>query len=135
VKEIQSVLKLVADGLKSIAQCVEAISEKVDELAESQTTEMAKSPAKPKARKSVSAATKKKTVKKTGRKTPKKKAAKVPTAAETVYKFISTSKNGIDVTALVKKTGYDRKKLSNAIYRLVKQGKIESIGKGVYVKI
>ena len=131
MKEIQSVLKLVADGLKSLAQCVEAISDKVDELAESQTAEQTKSAAKPEAKEF---APKKKVTRKAAAKAPKKKAARAPTAAETVYKFISTSKNGIDVTTLVKKTGYDRKKLSNAIYRLVKQGKIESIGKGVYVK-
>jgi predicted Rossmann fold nucleotide-binding protein DprA/Smf involved in DNA uptake len=135
MKEIHSVLKLVAEGLKTIAQGVEAISEKVDELAKSQTAEEPKAGAKPKAKKSLSAATKKKTVKKTARKTPKKRAAKAPTAAETVYKFISTSKNGIDVATLIQKTGYDRKKISNVIYKLGKQGKIKSIKKGVYVKV
>ena len=131
MKEIQSVLKLVADGLKSIAQCVEAISDKVDEYAESQTAEQTKSAAKPEAKESPP---KKKVTRKKTVEAPKKKAAKAPTAAETVYKFISTSKNGINVATLVQKTGYDRKKLSNVIYRLGKQGKIKSIGKGVYVK-
>ena len=131
MKEIQSVLKLVADGLKSIAQCVEAISDKVDEYAESQTAEQTKYAAKPEAKES---APKKKVTRKKTVEAPKKNAAKAPTASETVCNVISTSKNGIDVTTLVQKTGYDRKKLSNAIYKLRKQGKIKSTGKGVYVK-
>lgn len=106
MKDIQSVLKLVADGLKSIAKCVEAISDKVDEAAESQTAEKPKSPAKPKARKSVSAATKKKAVNKTARKTPKKKAAKAPTAAETVYNVISKSTESVNTATLIKETAH-----------------------------
>jgi hypothetical protein len=35
----------------------------------------------------------------------------------------------------LKKTGYDRKKVANMVYRLGKQGKIKSIKKGVYVKV
>ncbi len=131
MKEIQSVLKLVADGLKTIAQGVEAISEKVDELAESQTAEMAKTAAKPKDKK---LAPKKRVTRKTAAKALKKRTAKAPTAAETVYKLISTSKKGLNVATLMQKTGYDRKKISNVIYKLGKQGKIKSIEKGVYVK-
>jgi hypothetical protein len=134
MKEIQSVLKLVSDGLKTIAQGVEAISEKVDELGKSQTAEKSKPAAKPKARKSAPASSKKKPAKKTARKAPKKKAAKSPTAGETVFKIISRSKKGVDTTTLMKKTGYDRKKVANAVYNLGKQGKIKTVEKGVYVK-
>jgi predicted Rossmann fold nucleotide-binding protein DprA/Smf involved in DNA uptake len=135
VKEIQSILKLVADGLKTIAQSVEAISEKVNQLAESHTAEEPKAAAKPKAKKSLSAATKKETVKKTARKTPKKKAAKAPTAAETVYNVISKSTKGVNTANLMKETGYDRKKVANMVYKLGKQGRIKRVEKGVYVKV
>ena len=134
MKEIQSLLKILSDGLKTIAQGVEAISEKINEFAESQAAEELKAAARSKAKKSVSAATKKKTVNKTARKTPKKKAAKAPTAAETVYDAISKSTEGVNTTTLMKETGYDRKKVANLIYKLGKQGKIKSIEKGVYVK-
>jgi predicted Rossmann fold nucleotide-binding protein DprA/Smf involved in DNA uptake len=122
MNEIQSLLKIVSDGLKMIAQGFEAVSEKVDEIAKSQADEEPKAAANPKAKKSAPAA-------------PKKKAAKAPTAAETVEQIIGRSKKGIDTTTLMKKTGYDRKKVANLVFKLGKQGKIKSIDKGVYVKI
>ena len=58
MKELQSVLNIVSDGLKTLAKGVEAIAEKVDEAAKSQGAVTPK-------RKKSSAATKKvKTVKK-----------------------------------------------------------------------
>jgi hypothetical protein len=134
MKEVQSVLKLVSDGLKTIAQGVEAISEKVDELARSQTAGKPKAAAKAKAKKPASAAPRMKASRKTSAKPTKKKAAKAPIAAKTVLKIISRSKKGVDTKTLMKKTGYDRKKISNVIYNLGKQGQIKSVEKGVYVK-
>jgi hypothetical protein len=129
VKEIQTLLNIVSDGLKVLAQGIEAISKKVDEIAESQTAEM------PKAKKPTPAAAESKKAGKTAAKAPAKKAAAAPTAAETVLKIISGSKKGVDMPTLMKKTGYDRKKVSNVIYKLGKLGKIKSIQKGVYVKV
>jgi hypothetical protein len=128
MKEIQRLLKIVSDGLKTIAHRVDDLSGKVDENTKSQTA------AKPKAKKSALAVPKKKTTRKTDAKVSKKKTAKIPTAAETVYKVISKSKKGVDTTTLMQKTGYDRKKVANMVYRLGKQGKIKSLKKGVYVK-
>jgi hypothetical protein len=34
----------------------------------------------------------------------------------------------------MEKTGFDQKKTYNIVYKLKKQGKIKSAGKGVYVK-
>lgn len=135
MKEIQSLLKIMSDGLKTIARGIEAVSDKVNEAAISQSAEKAETGAEPKARISAStAARKKKPVRKKTARGPKKKAATPPTAVETVFKIISRSKKGIDVATLMKKTGYDRKKISNLIYKLGKQGKIKTIDKGVYVK-
>lgn len=128
MKEIQSLLKIVSDGLKTIAQRVEAISGKINEIAKSQSGK------KPQVAKGRPAAPLKKVAKKTA-KAPKKKAATAPTAAETVFKIVSRSKKGVDAATLMKKTGYDRKKVANMVYKLSKQGKIKSIQKGVYVKI
>ena len=134
MKEIQSVLKLVADGLKVIAQGVEAISEKINEFAESQAAEEPKAAAKPKVKKFVPDVTKKKPARKSSAKTPKTKTAKAPTAAETVYNVISKSTESVNTATLMKETGYDRKKVANLVYKLGKQGKIRNIEKGVYVK-
>lgn len=129
MKEIQSVLKIMSDGMKMIAQGIEAISEKVDEIAESQSAEEAKDKTSRRSAPPAKAARAK-----TAAKAPKKKAAAAPTAAETVYKIISRSKKGADMATLMKKTGYDRKKVANIIYKLSKQGQIKSIDKGVYMK-
>jgi hypothetical protein len=130
MKEIQSMLKILSDGLKMIAQGMEAVSEKVDEIAKSQAAEEPKAAAK----KSSPAAAKKRPARKAAFKAPKKKAAKAPTAAETVYNVISRSKKGVDTATLMKKTGYDRKKIANMVYRLGKQEKIKTVEKGIYVK-
>jgi hypothetical protein len=128
MKEIPSLLKIVSDGLKMIAQGIEAVSDKVDEIAKSQTAE------KPKGKKPAPAAAKSKKAGKPAAKAPVKKAAAAPTAGETVLKIISESEQGADTATIMKKTGYDSKKVANMVYRLGKQGKIKSIRKGVYVK-
>jgi len=128
MKEIQSVLKIVSDGLKMIAQGIEAISEKVDEMAKSQGAE---APQGKTGRRSVP--TQKAATQKSAARAPQKKAA-APTAAETVHQIISSSQKGVDMATLMKKTGYDRKKVANIIYKLGKQARIKSIDKGVYVK-
>ncbi|MBW2176669.1 MAG: GIY-YIG nuclease family protein [Deltaproteobacteria bacterium] len=67
------------------------------------------------------------------KKTPAKKAAKV-TAADRVLKVINRTKKGIDTSGLMKKTGFDNKKVANIIFKLKKQGKIKNPEKGLYVK-
>jgi len=128
MKEMQSLLKMVSDGLKTLAQGVEAIAEKVDEASK------IKSPAEPKLKKPATAAKKAKSVKTPAPRTAKKKAAKPTTAVDTVLNIIGRSKNGVNTASIKAKTGYDQKKVANIIYKLKKQGKIKSIEKGVYMK-
>ena len=65
----------------------------------------------------------------------KKVAAKKPvTAVDAVLKIINRSKKGVDIAALMKKTGFNQKKIHNVVYKLKKQGKVKSVGKGVYLK-
>ncbi|MBW1898865.1 MAG: hypothetical protein JRI61_07385, partial [Deltaproteobacteria bacterium] len=65
----------------------------------------------------------------------KKAAKKAPAIAiETVVGLIKRSKKGVDVATLIKKTGYDAKKISNLVYKAKKRGDIKSGAKGVYVK-
>ena len=54
-------------------------------------------------------------------------------ATDAALGFIKRSKKGLDTSALVQKTGYDRRKIANIVYRLKSQGKIKSDGKGLYV--
>jgi predicted Rossmann fold nucleotide-binding protein DprA/Smf involved in DNA uptake len=75
-----------------------------------------------------------KTVKaKPAKKSTTKKPAKL-TAVDTILGIIKRSKKGVGVAELMKNTSFDQKKTYNIVYKLKKQGKIKSAGKGVYVK-
>ncbi|MFH1282498.1 MAG: hypothetical protein ABII27_02420 [bacterium] len=123
-KDPQSVTKELNALAKKVNQIVVAVG-KLDKP---------KTAKKPKAK-----AVKRKSVKKTVVKkvAVKKPAAKKPgqlTAVDTVLGFINRSKKGIDTAALAKKTGFSQKKIHNIVYKLKKQDKVKSEGKGFYVK-
>ena len=79
-------------------------------------------------------AVKAKAMKKTPAKKVAVKKAKPATAVDTILAIIKRSKKGAGTAALMEKTGYNQKKMSNPIYKLRKQIRIESVGKGVYLK-
>ncbi len=135
MKEMQSLLKMVSDGLKTLAQGVEAIAEKVDEAAKTKSAGKAKGKKQPApVKKAKSVSKKAKAVKKPAPKVAKKKAVKPATAVDTVLNIIRRSKKGVNTAAIKAKTGYDQKKVANIIFKLKKQGKINAMQKGVYVK-
>ena len=122
MKNLKKDLQAVAKALKGLAVKVEKIQKQVEKLD------------KPKAKAKVSK-------KAPARKAPakrvaaKKAAAKKPaTAVDTVLKIINSSKKGAGTAALMKKTGFNQRKIHNAIYKLKKQGKVKSVGKDVYLK-
>jgi len=84
---------------------------------------------KPKA-KSIKPKTKAKTVTK---KAPAKGAKKTDT--DKVLEIIHRSKKGVDTATLMKKTGFDQKKVRNMLNRTYKQGKITRVEKGIYVGV
>jgi hypothetical protein len=51
---------------------------------------------------------------------------------QTVLDMIKKSKAGIAAGALIKKTGFDGKKIHNTLFKALKEGKIERVGRGVY---
>jgi putative endonuclease len=147
-KQLQQVSKEI---LQQVSKEIKALSKKVDKLAAA-----AAKASKPKKAASKKAASKKAAAKKTvdrkapakktvakkkapakkaapKKKAPAKKATKV-TAAEAVLKVINRSKKGVNTATLMKKTGFDNKKVANIIFKLKKQGKIKNPEKGLYVK-
>jgi hypothetical protein len=56
------------------------------------------------------------------------------TSVENVLGFIKRSKKSLDTDTLMKKTGYNRKKIANIVFKLKKRGQIKSTGKGLYAK-
>jgi len=77
---------------------------------------------------------KKKTVKAKAVKKAVLKKPKTSSAIDTVMGFIQRSKKGIDTGNLVTKTGFNKRKIANVIFKLKKQGKIKSTVRGIYVK-
>ena len=84
---------------------------------------------KPKA-KSVKTAPKSKAVSK---KTPTKGGKTTDT--DKVLAIINRSKKGVDTATLMKKTGFNQKKVRNMLNRTYKQGKITRVAKGIYVGV
>ena len=72
--------------------------------------------------------------KKASKASAKKKAVQI-TATDQVLKIINRLKKGADTATLMKKTGFDQKKVRNILNRTFKQGKIKRVDKGVYVGV
>jgi len=136
MKEIEKILKTVSDGLKLAAQGILSLAEKVNEAAEAMgTTE--KSVAEQQAAVVGKPKTKKKTSKKSKTtvkaiRVKKAAGAQSKTAIGTVFNIIEKSGTPVGTAALREKTGFESKKISNVLFKLKKQGKIKSAGKGVY---
>ena len=67
------------------------------------------------------------------KKTPAKKKAAALTATDQVVNIIKRAKKGVDVPTLIKKTGFEDKKIRNIVFKASKQGQIKRAGRGIYV--
>ena len=96
----------------------------------------AKNPAakKPKAKPTKAKAVKKTPAKKVAPKKATSKKVAPATAADTVLAIIKRYKKGVDVSTLMGKTGFNRRKIYDNAKVLKKRGKIKSVGTGVYLK-
>ena len=68
-------------------------------------------------------------------KAPAKKKAVEVTATDQVLNIINKLKKGVDTATLMKKTGFNQKKVTNILQRTFKQGKIKRANRGVYVGV
>jgi predicted Rossmann fold nucleotide-binding protein DprA/Smf involved in DNA uptake len=80
--------------------------------------------------KSVKTKTKAKAV---SQKAPAKGGKKTDT--DKLLAIINRSKKGVDTATLMKKTGFNQKKVRNILHRTYKQGKITRVEKGIYVGV
>ncbi len=125
MKNLKKNLKSVNKDLKALAKKVDRMIVTVGKL-EKQKTLKAKPVKKVAAQK---APVKQVAVKKPAAKKPVKL-----TAADTVFGFIKRYRKGVDVSTLMKKTGFNKRKIYDNVKILKKRGKIKSAGIGVYVK-
>ena len=119
MKDLDALLKAVADGLEAMAEGIHAIAKKVDDLAEGQAPEKP-AKAKPAAKKKAVASS---------RKAPKKakpEGAKPLPATDKVLEAIKGSRDGMDNATISKETGLNQKQVSSALMQVekVRQDKV-----------
>jgi hypothetical protein len=120
----------IKQDLKAISREFKALEKKMEKLiAALEKSEKSRAVKKTTA-KSVKA---KPTKKAPAKKAPAKKKATRLTATDQVLKILKGRKRGVDASTLVKKTGFDLKKIRNILHRNYKLGKIKRVGKGIYV--
>jgi len=117
MKKLQDLLKSISKSLEDLSKQVEKISKQAGKL----------QPAKP---------SKKKAPAKKVKTSSSKKAVgeKHMTVIDSVFEVIKRSRKGATIVTLKKKTGFDSRQLSNALYKLSKRGMIVSKTRGVYMK-
>ena len=115
----------------TITKDLQAIRNKLTKLAE-QTEKLAA--ALEKSEKPTAKSVKTKTKAKAAAKKAPVKAAK-KTDTDKVLEIINRSKKGVDTATVMKKTGFDQKKVRNILFRTYKQGKITRAEKGIYVGV
>ena len=126
MKKLKQDLIAVNKELKALVKKTESLMKAVDRIEKAQA-------AKPK-KASPKKAIKPKTVKKVAaKKTPARKKRSTLTATDKVLNIINKSKKGVSVQALIKRTGFDKKKVANIVFRVSKMGNIKNVSKGVYV--
>ena len=135
MKNLKKNLQTVNKDLKALAKKVDRIVVAVGKLEKPKVVKakpLKKTVAKAKPVKKVAA--KKAPVKKVAVKKPAAKKPVKLTAADTVFGFIKRYRKGVDVSTLMKKTGFNKRKIYDNVKILKTLGKIKSTGKGVYVK-
>jgi predicted nucleic acid-binding Zn-ribbon protein len=135
MKNLKKNLQSVNKDLKALAKKVDRMTVTVGKLEKQKTLKtkpVKKTVAKAKPVKKVAA--KKAPVKKAAVKKPAAKKPVKLTAADTVLGVIKRYRKGVDVSTLMEKTGFNKRKIYDNVKVLKKRGKIKSAGIGVYVK-
>ena len=116
MKKLKKDLGAVSKSLKALATKMERLAKDVDKLEKAQAVKKRKPKAKVKATNA-----------------PAKKKTAALTATDQVINIIKRSKEGVDVPTLVKKTGFEDKKIRNIVFKASKAGEIKRAGRGIYV--
>ena len=117
MKNLKKDLQAVTRELKALTRKTEAMAKKVAKLEKAQAAAKAKPKVKAK----------------TAKKAPAKKKGAKLTATDQVVNIIKRSKKGVDVSGLMKKTGFGERTVRNILFKAAKQGNIKRAGRGVYV--
>jgi predicted Rossmann fold nucleotide-binding protein DprA/Smf involved in DNA uptake len=132
---ITATLSSLVDQIEKIAEAIETEGGKAEPAKKTKAVKKAKAPAT-KTRVAAKKAAK-------GKPRTPTKAADIPDSSATadgqtmldnIYGMISRSRAGITVERLKKRTGLEARQVSNALYKLTKKGKVETLSRGIYIK-
>jgi predicted Rossmann fold nucleotide-binding protein DprA/Smf involved in DNA uptake len=126
--ETVKLLKNIAADLKTISKEITAIATQVGKV----TKPQAKATAKTKRVKKVKKVSKVKTPKKSTSKKTSPSAKASSSIVDSVFEVIKNAGGGIAHVAILEKTGFGQRQVSNAVFKLKKQGKVKNVGRGVY---
>jgi septal ring factor EnvC (AmiA/AmiB activator) len=118
--KLKSPAQHTAEALKVLTKQTGKLIKAVEKFEKDKAAKKAKAKAKP-ARKAAA------------KKAPAKKKAAAQTATDQVVNIIKRSKKGVDVPMLIKKTGFEDKKIRNIVFKASKAGEIKRAGRGGYV--
>ncbi|MCJ7683475.1 MAG: hypothetical protein MUO68_04200 [Desulfobacteraceae bacterium] len=124
-------MKALKKDLTSVVKSLKLLTKQTEQIAKALEKIETPRPAK---KRPIAKASKKTVTKKADKKTVTKKATS-KTATDTVLSIIKRSKKGLNTAALEKKTTFDAIKVRNIIFRLKRQGKVQSKSRGMYVAI
>jgi NADH:ubiquinone oxidoreductase subunit D len=127
MNELREALVALSVELKTLAKEIKIISQQVDRLADQPSSSRTDSKAQKTPQKGRVA--KKMESKEEAEST---KSRDTRTASEIVYELVKKSDNGANYAYIEENTGYKKKKISNILFNLKRQGKIKSVKKGVY---
>jgi predicted Rossmann fold nucleotide-binding protein DprA/Smf involved in DNA uptake len=123
----------IKQDLKKLQRELNKLAKQTEKIATSLNKLEAKKPAKP-ARATKTKAVAKKAVKKAvpAKKAPAKKKTSKVSDTQKVVDLVKGSDHSMDVRTLREKTGFNAKKISNILYKATKDGKVKSVGRGLY---
>jgi hypothetical protein len=127
MKELETFVKTFGEGLRTLAQGVHAIADKLDGYVDSKGGDGFKTEPEPVVDNDIQFDP----VQETPDETVSREKRTTNATAE-VYEKVSNASKSITLDELHQETGYDKKKLSNILHRLKKQDKIKNIDKGAY---
>jgi predicted Rossmann fold nucleotide-binding protein DprA/Smf involved in DNA uptake len=135
MRELETFFKTLGDGLRTLAQGVNAIAEKLEDLADVRAGQRSKPGTRKKPdREAKTESPKAKTAGERANKT-RPKGKKGTAASDIVYEIFDRAKGPVDLAVLAEKTGFEKKRLYNILYRLKSQGKIRNVSQGIYEKV
>lgn len=123
--ETVKLLKNIAADLKTISKEINAIATQVGKVTKPQAKVAAKT-------KGIKKVVKAKTPKKSTTEKTAPAAKESGSIVNSVLEVIKNAGGGIAHVAILEKTGFGQRQVSNAVFKLKKQGKVKNVGRGVY---